>query len=707
MNTRIEELTRLTLAGEMYVYTVDTAFEPWDDGKSRIENEVLRLCKYILNQEPKITEISAMSGRFNFDGSVVGDAFKRSGHLYTQRALEKYYLKPQENLSTMEWQHATADYKKVLEKGILGIIEEIDASLKKHTDPEKIEFLNGLKKVAYTLIEWSEKCSLRVRDFAKDVTNCENKARLLKLADALLNVPKNKPRSFYEAVLSIYICFSADPDSLGTLDRFLSPFYFEDIKNGTLTREEAQEYLQELFLMVQASTHISSVHFTRGGESHFCIGGYGEDGQDVFNDLSRLIAESMVDLPTYIPQITLRWTKKLSYEDFYYMMDLERRDPHKRIAFTNDEKRIKSYTQICAFPYERAVSYTMVGCNEPAFLGAITGSNSKGNILKCIETLFHKKADEIENARDFEELYSVFEGELYSDLDKIFEYDDMYNLERAKDYSYISSLFFNGCIESGKSLTQGGGDVVTVAPMLIGMTNLIDSLIVVKQFAFDEGLCTVKELSSALKSNWQGYEDLRTVILKTGRFFGNDDPTSQYVSKRLYNSFYNYYKNKKNVFGYPCLVGDLLGYNEHHKWFGENTRATPDGRYEGEQLKFGIGQSEGKDREGLSALLNSLSELDENAVGCGSTVTNITLDEATVKNDQSFGRLCKMLNTYFEMGGVHFQLTYVSRKDLINAKENPEKYKGLRVRVTGFSDYFVKLKESIQNDIIERTVKKC
>lgn len=706
MTDRIKALTSMTLKGEMYVCPVEIEAIPAHPAKSRIENEVDDLCRYILAQEPKITAHSAFTGRFNFNGQVVGDAFKRGGHPYTQKALDKYYLKPQENLSTMEWQHATADYKRVLEKGILGIIGDIDKSLESHKgNTEKTEFLQGLKRVALSLIEWCEKCAQRIFDFAKDVQNEEDKARLLRLANTLLRVPKNKPSTFYEAVLTIYVCFSADPDSLGTLDRFLSPFYFNDIKNGILTKDEAREYLQELFLMVQASTHISSPNFTRGGESHFCIGGYGADGKDCFNGLSRLIAESMVELPTYIPQVTLRWTSALDYGDFCYMMELERQDPHKRIAFTNDDKRIKCYTEICGFPQERAVSYTMVGCNEPAFLGAITGSNSKGNILRSVETLFHKKRESLEGVCDFDAFYSLFEKELFANLQKIFDYDDMYNCERAKDYNYISSLFFNGCIESAKSLTQGGGDVVIASPMLIGMTNLIDSLIVVKQFVFDEKACTLDDLCEALVSNWQGYELLRQTILKRGSFFGNDDPVSLFVSQKLYKSLYNFYSSRKNLFGYQWLVGDLLGYNEHHRWFGENTLATPDGRFNGEMLKFGIGQSQGKDRQGLSALLNSVAFLDPHGIGCGSTVTNISLDEGMVKNDTNFEKLCQMLYLYLQNGGIHFQLTYVSREDLINAQAAPEKYKHIRVRVTGFSDYFVKLKESIQNDIIERTVK--
>ncbi len=702
MNERIKRLTSLTLEGEMYVEPVRTE-QNSDISLSRIERESCELCNYILNQEPKINADCAFTGRFNFDGSVVGDAFKRGGHKYNQKALEKYYLKPLENLSTMEWQHATADYKRVLEKGISGIIDDIDASIKAHSDSEELEFLFALKKVAHALIKWSEKCSKRAKKLADEISDPETKERLDKLSRSLLNVPKNKPSSFYEAILLIFICFSADPDSIGTLDRYLSPFYFEDIKKGVITRDEAREYLQELFLMLQASTPISSVHFTRGGESHFCIGGYLPNGEDGFNELSYLIAESMVELPTYIPQLTLRWTKKMPRDVFKRVMELERSDPHKRIAFTNDEKRIKCYTEICKIPYEKAVSYTTVGCNEPAFLGAITGSTSKGNILRCIDTLFNKKSYLIENARSFDEFYSAFENELFSDLEKILAYDDMYNAERAKDFNYISSLFFDGCIENAKTLTQGGGNTAIASPMLIGITNLIDSIISVKQFVFDEKLVSMNELIRAIQENWQGYEDIRMLIVKKGTFFGNDDERSSFVSSQIYNSLYKFYSVRKNLFGYQWLVGDLLGYNEHHRWFGEQTGATPDGRYRGELLKFGIGQSEGRDKKGLVALLNSISDLDKNAIACGSTVTNFSLDEELVKNDGNFEKLVLALETYFKNGGVHFQLTYVSREDLINAKKDPEKYKNIRVRVTGFSDYFVKLKESIQDDIIKRT----
>lgn len=388
------------------------------------------------------------------------------------------------------------------------------------------------------------------------------------------------------------------------------------------------------------------------------------------------------------------------------MLDCERKDPHKRIAFQNDEKRMKCYTEICGIPFEKAVGYTTVGCNEPAFLGAITGSNSKINFARSTETLFHKKSEKIVNTKSFEEFYEVFLKELFSDLDIAYEYDNKYNRERAKDINYISSLFFQGCIENAKSLTQGGGDIVIASPMLMGITNVIDSLIVVKQFVFDDKVISMQELVDAVKANWKGYEELRTLIIKKGDFFGNDTNRSNFVAQKLYQSLYDYLKEKKNLFGYQWLVGDLMGYNVHHKWFGEKMGATPDGRFAGESLKFGLGQSEGRDRNGLTALLNSVAKVDPNAIGCGSTVTNFMIDEQLMKNDAHFEKTVDMLETYFRNGGVHFQLTYVSKEDLLNAKVTPEDYKNLRVRVSGFSDYFVKLNESIQDDIIARTSQK-
>jgi len=700
MNDRIRHLENLTMSGEMYVKTVDTRFDRMDLFLPSQERDVKRICEYILNQQPKLTEYSAFTGFFRFDGSVVGDVFNRSGHPNTSACMHDFYCKHIDNLSSMDWQHGTSDYKKVLKIGIGGIIKEIENSIAVHTAPEKKSFLQSLHKIAGTFVNWMKKCASIVSENAKSADSRECRKNYERLAASLSNIAKNPPASFYEAVLTIYVCFSMNPDSFGTLDRYLSDFYFRDIENGNLTKDEAKAYLQELFLMVQAATPMGS-NFTRGGQSHFCIGGRGEDGKDCFNDLSALIVESLMELDTHIPEITLRWTKDTPTSVFRHLLDCERKDKNKRIAFTNDDKRIEAFTKICGFPYKEAIHYTMVGCNEPAMLGGMCASTSHGNLAHSIERVLHSRKDEIRNANSFDEFYAVFKNQLYADLDRIYELDDQYNLQRAKDINYVSCLFLNGCIENGKSITQGGVNYAISTIMFLGNVTVIDSLAIIKQFVFDEKIITMQELLEALACNWEGYDDLRSLILRRGDFFGNDTETSNCAAARFYGDLYEYIQNKRTVFGYPVLLGDHTGYALHFKWFGEGTKATPDGRFSGEPLSYGIFQTKGKDRNGLTALMNAISKFDPHGIS-SATVTNFNLDASYQKDDESFEKTVFLLETFFKNGGIQFQLNHTSCDELLRAKAAPDEYRHLKVRVTGYSDYFTRLDNTIQDSVIQR-----
>ena len=700
MTERIQKLAELTLAGKMHPTPTPPDYDRMDLLLPKEEMEVKRLCEYIENQAPVLNEYTSLTGLLCFDHSCIGDAFNVSGHNEARCLIDNFYLKHIDNVSVMEWQHASGTYDEVLGIGIEGLLKKIERSRALHTDARELSFLAGLEKVCYSIIKWAHKCSEAALSLSKSVTNEAYRQNLERLGAALLNVPEHPAKSFYEAVLCINLCYSFNPDSFGTLDRYLQGFYDRDVASGAITREAAGELLEELFLTPQAYS-TPGTHFTKGGQSHFCIGGYTPDGEDGFTDLSRLIVESLVDLPTFIPEITFRWTSKTSREDLRFVMDKERNDKNKRIAFTNDDRRIKAITQICGFSYEKAISYTMVGCNELAFPGCISASTSKGNVVRSLETLFHKKSEAIENAKNFDEFYATFEKELYADLDLIYGYDDKYNLCRARDTNYVSSLFFKDCIENARSLTQGGGNEAVSTPMLLGMINLIDGITMVKQFVFDEKAVSMREMIAALQADWEGYSDLYTLIQKKGDFFGNDLERSNEVAQKIYYSIYRYLKGKKTVFGYPILMGDHTGYNPHFAWFGKRTAATPDGRHKGDPLKFGIFQRK-HDKNGLTALLNSIAHADPYAISCGSTVSNITVEESMVRDVEKFESLVLSMETYFKNGGNHFQLNYVSQKDLLAAKRTPEEYSNLRVRVTGFSEFFVKLDEPIQDDVIAR-----
>lgn len=703
MNERIESLAKKTASGEMYVYPVKTEYDRCDLFLPPIKMSGKRVCEYIRNQEPLIVPESRFTGLIKFDGSVEGDIFGRTGHKNNTIACEYFYNRPVDNLLTFEWQHSVGNFGKIIAVGITGVKDEINKSIQKHKEDENaLQFLETQSDICDAIIDWAKKCSKKALIVSECTNNTEYKKNLKRLSQALEHVPENPANNFYEAVLSLYVCYGFIPDSIGLIDRYLYPFYKKDIESGNLTKEEASEYLQELFLMLQARIHISSDRFYRGGESHFCVGGYLENGEDGFNELSKLIVDSLMELPTWIPQISLRWTRKTPHEVLHYMMDCERKDPNKRIAFVNDEPRINGLMKYTGFSYKKAITYSMIGCNEIALPGGIVFGFDQMNILRCVQNTFFNRREDIVKTKTFDEFYDIFQEEMFNDLWEADKIGQGLQTIRSRDCNLVSNIFIDGCIENAKSVTQGGTDTYIAVGVLIGISNVIDSLSVTKQLVFDEKKITMEKLIDALQNNWNGYEDLREYILKKGMFFGNDDDCSNSIANRFFKSLNNW-NTGDNYLKKPWVFGNLIGYNEHNKFFGNNTKATPDGRFDGDMINFGIGQSEGKDRNGLTALLSSVAKCDPCSILTGPSVTNVLLDEQLVKKDENFEKLVYLFESYFKMGGTHFQLTYVSKEDLINAKKTPDKYKNLRVRVSGFSDYFVFLNENLQDDIIQRT----
>ena len=344
----------------------------------------------------------------------------------------------------------------------------------------------------------------------------------------------------------------------------------------------------------------------------------------------------------------------------------------------------------------------MVGCNEPSLVGGIWLGGCTTNIARSLSRLLERRGELIA-CKTFDEVYALYEQCLDADLERALEINNAFNEYRSRDTNTLSSIFLDGCIESAKSATQGGARLAVSGANIMGMTCVIDSLTVIAQFVFEERAFTMEELLDALDANWENREFMRALILKKAKFFGNNDPLSDGIARRFTDSLHAFLAPRRNLFGNHLLLGCLAGYNPHYVYFGNLTGATPDGRFDGDPFMVGAGQTAGKDREGLTALLNSVAQMDESGILCGPFVCNLMLDEALIRNDDHFDKTAHMLETYFRMGGLHVQLNYVSREELLAAREHPEQYGHLRVRVSGFSGTFTLLEESIQDDIMRRT----
>ncbi len=663
--------------------------------------------QYIMAQPVFIKDANMFTGLFRIWGlNEPADVFTRHCHKSFKEACRLYYCKPQNNIALLVWQHCCPNYQNIIKNGIKGVKAEIEKSKQAHKgDAEKLAYLEACSIITDAVVDWSNKCANEYSKAAENCADAARKAQLESVAHNCKNVPLNPAQSFAEGLQSMLICFQFLPDSIGTIDRFLKDLYFADINSGKITRDEAKNLLEEAFLYLSNQTPATSVNADRSAECHFAIGGYTENGEDGFNDLSRLVVESIAELDLRRPAISLRWTKKTPFEVLKFVLDAERHDKHKRIAIVSDEPRIKALTEIIGLTYEKAVLYTMVGCNEPAFPGALWKGGTTGNIARCIENLMHNNAD-ILNCKTYEEFYAIFKQYLAADLNEIVDWHIKLDTLRAEDNSVMSAFLLDGCIENALSPTRGGCSTKIGGFEVMGLTCLIDSLTIVKQFVFDEKRCSMETLVNALKNNWQGYEELHKDILQNGKFFGNNLDISNGVAKQLSFDTKEILSKRKLLHGENIIVGTLAGYNAHYASFGALTKATPDGRMAGESFMVGTGQARGKDKNGLAALMQSVAQSDPTSIFCGAVVCNMLVDEAIIKNDESFEKFAKMVEVYFKTGGLHIQLNYVSKEELKAARENPLEHSSLKVRVSGFSATYVKLGDEIQLEILNRTEQK-
>lgn len=701
---RIRRLLAQTLDHTILPSAKKVDYDPADEALPEPVRIGKRLKEYLVSQPIVIHPDEEFVGWLQFDGSVESVLFPRSGHRNFGAACRQYYNKPQDNLVIFEWQHTCGDYHKILNRGLSGIRQDIEASKARWTgNRERLDYLRGMELTMDGIEERVRLSAAECRRLAASETEAGRRTALLAMAARLDRVPVNPAQSFEEAVQSLVFCFSFFSDSLGRLDQYLAPYYFADIKSGRITRERACECLQELFIFVDAQTVHESNNHDKGGESHMTIGGVTRDGKDGWTDFSKLVVESVMACDLKRPQMTFRWHPGTRRETLRFVMDCERKDPNKRIAFGGDVRRIPLQVERLGFTVEDARDYCLVGCNEMTAMGGVCFGGLAANAVRVIDRLFGECRAETVACGSWDAFAALFEREFVRDLGEIDDWSKKFNALRARDCNVLSALFFKGCVENAESPTRGGATYIIPTTDMMGMPNLIDSLCVIRQFVFEQGKCTMSELADALRADWKGHEELLATIRREGKFYGGNDPFSNGMARFVHTIMARFARDRRDYFGRRFGYGSLTGYKDNFAKFGSLTGATPDGRHAGEALSFGSGPADGRATDVTSVLL-SVAQMDPDGAMCNSPILNIGLPGTYLTDEGDFEKMVAMVETYFRVGGIHLQVNCVSRETLVDAQRHPEKYPSLRVRVSGFSGYFVRLPKVIQDEIISRTV---
>lgn len=606
-------------------------------------------------------------------------------------------------------QHFPMYLRTVFESGLRGIYEKAKSDAQKANEKEK-EFLNAVCEGLLCVKRVSEKFAQKAEKMLETYPDNENMKRICASA---AKCPWEKPESFYEA-LNTYAFLrkiigtfeGVGPNSFGRMDVDLYPFYKSDINNGKMTEDDAYSLISRF--LVTFDSHYDHDMQMVGYADHelentYVLGGCDADGNPVFNELTEMFLKATEEEKIIFPKIICRFSQN-SPKKYLDLINEPIIGGRSTILYQNDDASIPSLIR-CGAKKEDAADYLVTGCWGMRLNGCDGADEAEYvNLLKVFEYQIHNLKDKmkevgmefkpVDDAADFEEVYR----RTCENINVLFKEKMRIMTKGGQIWEEVAPLpilssMYPDCMENRRDYTNKGLRYNDDIYMCVGFPNVVDSLIAIKTLCFDRKICTLKELLSAVRNNWQGFEDLRNEAVHCSGW-GDGKEESCQLAKRFNTDLYNMPDKLTGMYGGKVRMGHLT-YTEIRFW-GEKTLATPDGRYDGDYFSQGLTPSRLKKIRSATSVINSLAQLDKTEFA-GNTVLNVILPGNTSKdNCEAFLRAAA--NSSMES----LQLNCVSRETLLDARKNPEKYPDLIVRVCGFSAKFTSLSPEWQDEVLSR-----
>ena len=672
--------------------------------------------------------------------------------------------------------HVTVKYGEVLEIGFSGIRAKAEAELAKLSladgDYQKrSRFLEAVMISCDAAVTYARRYAKLALKEAEKCTDPVRKMELLVIAQNCANVPEKGANGFYEACQSFWfvqqllqIESSGHSISPGRFDQYMYPYYKKDLDSGKITRAQAQELMDCIWVKLNDLNKCRDAASAEGfaGYSLFqnlIAGGQNAEGIDVTNDLSFMSIQASMHVFLPQPSLSVRVWNGTPHEFLIKAAELTRTGIGLP-AYYNDEVIIPSLVSR-GLTLEDARDYNIIGCVEPQKAGKTEGWHDAAffNMCRPLELVFSNGKDkgaqvgpetgDVEKMETFEEFFHAYEIQMDYAIKLLVNADnaiDMAHAERCP-LPFLSSMV-DDCMTRGKSVQEGGAVYNFTGPQGFGVANMADSLYAVKQLVFDEKKVTMKELKQALMLNYGkglAQEDLAAMasdtvsvmrssgetvgeaeisaILKTihalsesekvkengGRIlklieevpkFGNDIPEVDAFARKVAYTYTKPLLNYRNPRGGMFQAG--LYPVSANVPLGAQTGATPDGRLAHTPVADGVSPSAGKDVNGPTAAANSVARLDHYIASNG-TLFNQKFHPSALSGRRGLENFAGLIRSYFDQKGSHMQFNVVSRETLLDAQKHPEQYKHLVVRVAGYSALFTTLSKSLQDDIIRRT----
>ncbi len=645
--------------------------------------------------------------------------------------------------------HVCANYERLFREGFGGIRREVEEAMSTldTSIPEDVKRREFYQAELYVL----EGCTAYIRrygDLAESMAAEEKdpvrREELIRIASNCHQVAEGTPRDFWEALQLYHMAYNmiiietnGHSNTYGRFDVLFTRFYENDVKNGTLTREQMQELIECFFVKMHQLRKIRDTYaitFSSGtimGGTALDVGGVDEQGNDVTSDVSYMILDAHAHTRIPNPWMGVRLHENSPADFKTKVFNVIRIGTGEPKVF-NDAPIIKSLLD-CGKPIEDARNFVAVGCVEPAIPGKTYGMHDSGSMNlalilelainggRCIECGpscprwkvcgsqgKHLSIDtgNLADMTSFDQVLESYDKQMKHQCDlMISSINKMdYAHQRLKPLPYLS-LLIDGCIDKGKDVSAGGAIYNHSGPQAVGVGTAADSLAVIKQLVFDEKRLTGKELLQALRDNWQGHDALYALVNSPHMHqYGNNDDYADELAKFVIESYCSHIEHRPTPRGGSYIPGVFsVTANVQH---GSFTPATPDGRMAGEPLSDCMGpvhtQCCSHDHNGPTAIANSVTKIDHSRISNG-IILNWKFSPSAVSGDTGRESLINLMDVYMAKGGMQSQFSIVGKETMVCAQKKPEDYKDLLVRIAGYSAYFVELSTELQNDLIGRT----
>ena len=625
----------------------------------------------------------------------------------------------------------TVGSNKIYTKGLLDYQEDIrramDALDFVHDKDalHRKEELSAMRIACEAVMILGRRYEALAREMAAAETDPQWKADLLTIAENCAVVPAHKPQTFHQALQMYWFVHLAvtselnpwDSYSPGRLDQHVYPFYRDDVAAGRLTRDQALELLECLWVKFNNQPAPPKVGVTlkeSGTYTDFAninTGGIAPDGSDGVNDVSYLILDCMDDMKLLQPSSNVQISRKTPMKFLLRACEISRKG-WGQPAFYNTEAIVQELLA-AGKSLEDARRGGTSGCVETGAFGneayILTGYF---NLPKILELTLYNGYDHVAGRQLGLPLGSAEDFHSYEELLDAYHKQIDYFLDiKVKGSNIIESIYANympvpflsvitnDCIAAGRDYNAGGARYNTSYLQGVGIGTVTDSLAAIRYQVYDKKNITMKELLRAMREDFANDPQLLNLVQNYSPKYGNDDDYADDVMR----SVFEYYRDA--VTGRPNQRGGTYRVNmlptTCHVYFGEVMLASANGRRAGKPVSEGISPDKGADTNGPTAVLRSCAKMDH--LSTGGTLLNQKFTPSVVAGEDGLRQMANLIRAYFNMDGHHIQFNVIDRQTLLDAQTHPEEYKDLIVRVAGYSDHFRNLSRALQDEIIART----